>query len=193
VFSRPSSRVLSATPSPTLSTPSARLLLRSMSSTLSSARAVSYPAFSSRLIQSLTLLLRYPLRFRWLSVFLSSSWVLRLLDWPRHSSSGPGSLSIIISMGIRDGKCETSLCNFGVNADVQSYRQGSLWEMQCNDTSLIHNIFATQLLCLCSLVILCLSLLLSISRDVFRCRCCVLPHGREEPASLLLCRGDCCI
>ncbi|CAD0051615.1 unnamed protein product [Aureobasidium pullulans] len=41
--------------------------------------------------------LRYPLRFRWLSVFLSSSWVLRLLNWPQHSSSGPGSLSIIIN------------------------------------------------------------------------------------------------
>ncbi|CAD0100249.1 unnamed protein product [Aureobasidium mustum] len=29
--------------------------------------------------------------------FFSSSWVLRLLYWPHHSSSGPGSLSIIIN------------------------------------------------------------------------------------------------
>jgi len=58
-------------------------------------------------------------------------------------------------MGFRDGKCETSLCYFGVNADVQSYRQGSLWEMQCNDTSLILNILLRNFFCLFLLCALC--------------------------------------
>lgn len=154
VSSRPSSRVLSATPSPTLSTPSARPSPLSTLSTLSSARAVSHPAVSCLLIQLLTLLLRYPLRFRWLGVSFSSlhgfhdcstGRIIHPAGQDRYQSS---------SMGFRDGKCVKSLSYFGVNADVQSYRQGSLWEMQCNDTTLILNIFATQLLCSCAFVIL---------------------------------------
>ena len=65
VSSRPSSRVSSVTPSPTLSTPSARLSLDVVYALKRQGRKFSH--VSPLHDPSLTFLFRYPLRFRWLN------------------------------------------------------------------------------------------------------------------------------